>query len=449
MLAELEKLEANLGGVADMRRQPDAVFIVDLRKEQLAVREARRLGLPVIALVDTNCDPDEADYVIPGTTTRSARARWLSGRSPMASRPASRSSRLPTSQGGGGGAAPRRSARPATRRVQQTIRRRAAASASEAAEPEAPPGCDRGSASPSAAGLEAAGPAAPARGCGAGGRAERRPEPAAPVASPPRRPEPPAPSPPRRRPSLPRRPPSCSKRRARPAEPRLPRPSPTSRRGGGGVTDISAAMVKQLRDATSAGMMDCKRALRRPSGDFDEAVKLLREKGMASAAKRAGRETTEGVVLTRVDGGAAAIVAVGCETEPVSKNEDFRAFAEEVLDGGLRAAARSAVAELDERAHRADGPARREHPDRRRPADERRGRRDASPRTSTRRRTRSASCSSSRGGSPDLARQLAMHISFARPTYSSRDEVPAELVEAEREILVKLPEVESKPAERS
>jgi small subunit ribosomal protein S2 len=64
--SELEKLEANLGGVADMRKQPDAAFIVDLRKEQLAVREAQRLGLPVIALVDTNCDPDEADYVIPG-----------------------------------------------------------------------------------------------------------------------------------------------------------------------------------------------------------------------------------------------------------------------------------------------------------------------------------------------------------------------------------------------
>ncbi|HYQ10428.1 MAG TPA: 30S ribosomal protein S2 [Gaiellaceae bacterium] len=63
---ELEKLEANLGGVADMRRQPDAVVIVDLKKEALAVREARRLGVPVVALVDTNCDPDEADYVIPG-----------------------------------------------------------------------------------------------------------------------------------------------------------------------------------------------------------------------------------------------------------------------------------------------------------------------------------------------------------------------------------------------
>ena len=66
MSAELEKLEQNLGGVADLRRQPDAVFIIDLRKEQLAVREARRLNIPVIALVDTNCDPDEADFVIPG-----------------------------------------------------------------------------------------------------------------------------------------------------------------------------------------------------------------------------------------------------------------------------------------------------------------------------------------------------------------------------------------------
>jgi small subunit ribosomal protein S2 len=66
MAGELEKLDQNLGGVADMRRQPDAVVIVDLKKEALAVREARRLGVPVVALVDTNCDPDEADYVIPG-----------------------------------------------------------------------------------------------------------------------------------------------------------------------------------------------------------------------------------------------------------------------------------------------------------------------------------------------------------------------------------------------
>jgi small subunit ribosomal protein S2 len=66
MLSELEKLDTNLGGVVDMKRLPDAMFVLDLRKEQLAIREARRLGMPVIALVDTNCDPDDADYVIPG-----------------------------------------------------------------------------------------------------------------------------------------------------------------------------------------------------------------------------------------------------------------------------------------------------------------------------------------------------------------------------------------------
>src|SRR2546430_4646495 len=66
MIGELEKLDTNLGGVADMKSLPDAIFVVDLRKEQIAIREARRLGLPVVGLVDTNCDPDDADYVIPG-----------------------------------------------------------------------------------------------------------------------------------------------------------------------------------------------------------------------------------------------------------------------------------------------------------------------------------------------------------------------------------------------
>lgn len=64
--AELVKLEANLGGVSEMQRRPDAVVIVDLKKEAIGVREANRLGIPVIGLVDTNCDPDEANYVIPG-----------------------------------------------------------------------------------------------------------------------------------------------------------------------------------------------------------------------------------------------------------------------------------------------------------------------------------------------------------------------------------------------
>jgi small subunit ribosomal protein S2 len=65
-LSELEKLEANLGGVADTRKLPDAIVVIDMKKEALAVREARRLNIPVIGLVDTNCDPDDADFVIPG-----------------------------------------------------------------------------------------------------------------------------------------------------------------------------------------------------------------------------------------------------------------------------------------------------------------------------------------------------------------------------------------------
>ena len=102
------------------------------------------------------------------------------------------------------------------------------------------------------------------------------------------------------------------------------------------MTDITAAMVKELRDATSAGMMECKRALQETDGDFDEAVKLLREKGMASAAKRADRATSEGKVGVMVRDKVGAIGAIGCETEPVSNNDDFLAYAEKTLRHRVR-----------------------------------------------------------------------------------------------------------------
>ena len=100
------------------------------------------------------------------------------------------------------------------------------------------------------------------------------------------------------------------------------------------MAEISAALVKELRDRTGAGMMDCKRALQETNGDMEAAIVLLREKGMAGAAKRAGRETTEGLVGYRLadDGSKGTMVAVGCETEPVSKNDEFQAFAKKVLD---------------------------------------------------------------------------------------------------------------------
>ena len=95
---------------------------------------------------------------------------------------------------------------------------------------------------------------------------------------------------------------------------------------------ISASQVKELRDATGAPMMDAKRALEEAGGDLEAARTLLRERGMAQVAKRAGRATTEGLVGYRIEDGKGTIVAVACETEPVSKNDEFQAFAKKVLD---------------------------------------------------------------------------------------------------------------------
>ena len=115
------------------------------------------------------------------------------------------------------------------------------------------------------------------------------------------------------------------------------------------MAEISAALVKELRDTTGAGMMDCKRALQETNGDMEAAIVLLREKGMAGAAKRAGRETTEGLVGYRLadDGSKGTMVAVGCETEPVSKNDEFQAFAKKVLDT-VDARGVDATSELEE-----------------------------------------------------------------------------------------------------
>ena len=94
----------------------------------------------------------------------------------------------------------------------------------------------------------------------------------------------------------------------------------------------TAAQVKQLRELTQAGMMDCKRALTETGGSIDAAVKLLRERGIAAAGKRAGRGTGEGLVATYVHGAGriGAMVEVGCETDFVARNDHFQAFARKV-----------------------------------------------------------------------------------------------------------------------
>ena len=95
---------------------------------------------------------------------------------------------------------------------------------------------------------------------------------------------------------------------------------------------ISAAQVKQLREKTGSGMMDCKQALTQCDGDMEKAVDLLRQKGLAVAAKRADRATSEGVVESYIHAGGklGVMVEVGCETDFVAKTDDFKAFARDI-----------------------------------------------------------------------------------------------------------------------
>lgn len=97
---------------------------------------------------------------------------------------------------------------------------------------------------------------------------------------------------------------------------------------------ITASMVKELREMTGAGMMDCKKALTETDGDFDKAVEFLREKGLATAQKKAGRIAAEGIVATTIKDGdkVAAIVEVNAETDFVAKNEVFRTYVKEVVE---------------------------------------------------------------------------------------------------------------------
>jgi len=101
---------------------------------------------------------------------------------------------------------------------------------------------------------------------------------------------------------------------------------------GGFLMSISASLVKELRERTGAGMMDCKKALAETGGDLEKAVDYLREKGLAAAAKKAGRIAAEGLVESYIHGGGriGVLVEVNCETDFVAKTEEFRAFVKDI-----------------------------------------------------------------------------------------------------------------------
>ncbi len=212
------------------------------------------------------------------------------------------------------------------------------------------------------------------------------------------------------------------------------------------MTEIPASLVKELRERTGAGMMDCKRALVETEGDMDAAVKAIRERGLAQAAKKAGRETTEGkVVFDLSTEDVGAMVAVGCETEPVSNTADFMVFAQRVL-AAVEKHGPNAVEELDgERAeliaklgenvvvrdavrYQAGGGddvlSAYVHP----PANK-------------------LGVLVHARGDGDQAYRIAMHIAASAPLYVSRGDVPEAEITAEKEILAKQPDVQDKPDE--
>ena len=116
---------------------------------------------------------------------------------------------------------------------------------------------------------------------------------------------------------------------------------------------ITAAMVKELREMTGAGMMDCKKALTETDGDMDKAVEFLREKGLAKAQKKANRIAAEGIVVDVVaeDGKSAVAVEVNSETDFVAKNEKFRNYVKTVADQALTTEAADIDAFLAEKWH--------------------------------------------------------------------------------------------------
>ncbi|WP_300012990.1 translation elongation factor Ts [Pseudonocardia sp.] len=215
------------------------------------------------------------------------------------------------------------------------------------------------------------------------------------------------------------------------------------------MANYTAADVKKLRDLTGSGMMDCKKALEDSDGDFDKSVELLRIKGAKDIDKRAGRETANGLVVA--EGGT--MVQLNCETDFVAKSADFQALADSVLkvavdeqpadldalkaaklgDGTVEDAVLALSARIGEKLElkryvHVDGPValylhRRAS--------------DLPPAI--------GALVSYEGASDEAAKGVAMHVAAARPSYTTRDEVPAEVIENERRIAEATAREEGKP----
>jgi len=218
------------------------------------------------------------------------------------------------------------------------------------------------------------------------------------------------------------------------------------------MAEITAALVKELRERTGSGMMECKKALQETGGDIEAAIELMRKAGQAKADKKASRVAAEGLIVIKTAVGAAAMVEVNCETDFVTKNDDFRAFADAVTEVALD----SAPADLDAllAANMANGQSVEQN---RRDCIAKIGenmnvRRFARLATRTGvlgcylHGTRIGVLVELEGGDAELAKDIAMHVAASRPLCVSAEQVPAELLAREKDIFTAQAAASGKPA---
>ncbi|MDP9013919.1 MAG: translation elongation factor Ts [Pseudomonadota bacterium] len=213
--------------------------------------------------------------------------------------------------------------------------------------------------------------------------------------------------------------------------------------------NITAEMVKQLRERTGAGMMECKKALVESQGDLDGAAELMRKSGLAKADKKAARVAAEGTVAAERSGLSAVLVEVNCETDFVARSDEFQAFARELAQSALATSADT----LEGLLGTARGAATLEEQRRALIA-------KIGENISVRRfvkvtapgalgtyihGSRIGSLVALEGGDEALARDLAMHVAAVNPAYIDASEVPAAVLDKEREILTEQTKGEKKP----
>jgi len=261
---ERDKLELSLGGIKDMGGAPQMLFVIDTNKESIAIKEANKLGIPVVAIVDSNSTPEGISYLIPGNDDAQraidlycslVSAAVLDGLQAQV-----------RSSGTDIGAA---------EHVTVVIEEEAFADSASTPESKATPKAK-------------AAPAPKVEGKEKSTEASKSPA--------------------------------------------------TSKKKGDSLSaDISPSLVKDLREKTGAGMMDCKKALTETKGDLEAAIDWLRTKGLAAAAKKSGRVAAEGLVAVACDKTEGAVVEVNAETDFVGRNDQFQAFVHEVAKLAINA----------------------------------------------------------------------------------------------------------------